>query len=447
MACRIFRSAVWRLSAVYAVAFLACALLFSFAAWRMVEAETAKRLSALAEHELASVLDKAGSGRPDEVTARATAVVLARAARQEADFLYGLQRPGAPMAGDFPGPLPAQGGRVRIAESSGPGWAMAAAAVLPDGARLVVAGRAQASEIQGDVARILGISLALASISALLVGPWAGRRVLRQVAAVNRACDRVSAGDLRARAPGAEADDEFGALARHVNGMLERVEGLVQGLQDVSNRVAHELRTPMARLRGDLEDAAAAPDLATSRRILGVAAARTDELLQTFEAMLDIVEVEAGSVGGLAPMRLDAALQAAVELYGPVAEDKEVVLRLAAEPAPIIGEHTLIVRLAANLLDNAIKFSPAGGMVQVGCERRGHEVVLAVEDRGPGVRPEEREKVLGRFQRGTAADAAPGHGLGLALVAAVAKRHGARLSLEDAGPGLRVRVAFPAFSG
>ena len=118
---------------------------------------------------------------------------------------------------------------------------MAAAAVLPDGTRLVVAVRAQASEIQGDVARILGISLALASISALLVGPWAGRRVLRQVAAVNRACDRVSAGDLRARAPGAEADDEFGALARHVNGMLERVEGLVQGLQDVSNRVAHEL--------------------------------------------------------------------------------------------------------------------------------------------------------------------------------------------------------------
>lgn len=437
-----FRSAVWRLSAVYAVAFLACAMAFSIAAFAIVRVKNAERLSDLAALELASVLEKVGEGPSDAVLARATAVVVARAARPDSLFDYSLSRDGHSLAGDRPPP-----------ERSGPDvarlWAEAggqtASAGLPGGARLSVTRRPAAETAYGDMARVLGFSLVLASVSALLVGPWAGRRVVRQVAAVNRACDRVRAGDLNARAPGAEADDELGDLARHVNAMLARLEALVTGLSDVSNRVAHELRTPMSRLRDDLHDAAHAPDLVTARLCIGAAQARTDDLLQTFEALLDIVEVEAGSVGGLSPIRLDEAVAAAVELYTPVAEDRGLALHFAAEPAPVIGERTLIVRMVANLLDNAIKFSPDRAAIVVRCALEGQDAILEVCDQGPGVRPDEREAVMGRFKRGSAAPAAPGHGLGLALVAAVAKRHGAKLELIDAAPGLRVRVVFRAF--
>ena len=156
--------------------------------------------------------------------------------------------------------------------------------------------------------------------------------------------------------------------------------------------------------------------------------------------------MEAGSDGGLEPVRLDEAAASAVELYQAVAEDRGVSLRFSPEPAPILGERSLIVRLAANLIDNAIKFSPPGGEVRVMVGVSGEDCLLVVEDSGPGIPEAERETVMRRFSRGSTSGGVAGHGLGLALVAAVAKRHGAKVGMEDVRPGLRVRVAFRRFS-
>ncbi len=440
------RSAIWRLSAVYFVAFIVVAVIFTVAAVELVRAKNAERVRALASAELEAVLDKIGDGPPEVRAARATAVVMARSARPAGQRVYRLEQNGRTVAGGLSGRLrPLPHGWFAL---DGPGdrRGLALQAPLGAGAVLTVGQLYEDRGLEAELLRIGAVALALAAISALVVGPWASRRIVRKVEAVNAVCREVEAGDLSARAAGADSSDEFGALSRHVNAMLERIDSLVTGLSDVSNRVAHDLRTPMARLKSDLEIAARAETLEEARAMAGAAAVETDEILQTFESLLDIVEVEAGSAGRISPMNLHEAAASAVELYQAVAEDRQVTLRLRAEPAAILGERSLIVRLVANLLDNAIKFSPGGGEVSVRIETNGAEAVLTVEDHGPGVAPEERERVLGRFTRGSGAGVTPGHGLGLALVAAVAKRHGAKLALEDAEPGLRVRAVFRRFT-
>lgn len=226
--------------------------------------------------------------------------------------------------------------------------------------------------------------------------------------------------------------------------MLEQINSLVHGLQDVSNRIAHDLRTPLARLKSDLERAAQATQLEQARTAVEAAAAETEEILATFQALLDITEAEAGADAGLKPIDLAQTANAAVELYEAVADEAGVRLELEAAPARILGEPSLMVRLVANLVDNAIKFSPRGGAVQVSVRRADGAVVLCVQDSGPGIPAQERERVFKRFVRGEATRATPGHGLGLPLVAAIAKRHGARIRLGDAAPGLTVTVEFRA---
>lgn len=442
------RSAFARLAAVYVAAFALCALIFVGGAAEIVRLKNLERMEALIAADREAVLDKIGDSSTELKIGKATAIVLARSARRDEPRVYRLERDGRWLAGELRAPLGAVDShglaRGRLRGPNGETRRILALHTDLGGGAALYIGRV-ADDPSGELIRIAAGAFLVAALSALLVGPWASRRILRRVHSINEACDRVRSGDLNARAPGEEAGDEFGALAGHVNAMLARIAALVLGLRDVSNRVAHDLRTPMARLKSDLEKAARAETLQEARALAGAAAAETDEILQTFEALLDITEVEAGSDGGLEPVRLDDAAASAVDLYQAVAEDRGVTLRFAPETAGILGERTLIVRLAANLIDNAIKFSPPGGEVRVLVTAAGEECLLIVEDAGPGVPPEEREQVMRRFSRGSGSAATPGHGLGLALVAAVAKRHGAKVRLEDAGPGLRVRVVFRRF--
>jgi signal transduction histidine kinase len=442
------RSAFAQLAAVYAAAFAICALLFVGGAAELVRLKNLERAEALIAADREAVLDKIGDGAPELRIGKAMAIVLARSARRDNPRVYLVEQKGRRLAGRLIGPERPSGsdGLLHAHATTLDGRqvpALASRADLGGGGALYI-GRL-AEDPSGELIRIAAGAFLFAALSGLVVGPWASRRILRRVSAVNEACDKVKSGDLAARAPGADANDEFGALSGHVNGMLDRIAGLVVGLRDVSNRVAHDLRTPMARLKTDLQAAAKASTLEEARSLAGAAAAETDEILQTFEALLDIAEVEAGSDGGLEPVRLDEAAASAVDLYEAVAEDRGVALRFSPEPAPILGERTLIVRLAANLIDNAIKFSPPGSQVRVLATASGEECLLAVEDSGPGIPERERETVMRRFSRGSGSGSTPGHGLGLALVAAVAKRHGARIALEDLAPGLRVRVTFRRF--
>jgi signal transduction histidine kinase len=310
---------------------------------------------------------------------------------------------------------------------------------------LFVGARFAMDRIERELISVAVWTLGASALATLLVGFWVSRRMLRRIEAVNTVCDRVLKGDLAARAGDEAAADEFGELSRHVNTMLDQINSLVHGLRDVSNRIAHDLRTPIARLKTDIEGAANAPTLEAAQAGATAAAAETEEILATFQALLDIAEVEAGADGGLQPIHLDDAARSAADLYQAVAEDAGVTLVRQLEPALMLGEPSLIVRLIANLVDNAIKFSPKGAQVLIRVERRDMELLLEVRDQGPGVPAEDRETVMRRFVRGEATRATPGHGLGLALVAAVAKRHGAKIQMDNAGPGLIVRVRFRAF--
>jgi signal transduction histidine kinase len=445
---RRIRSAVLRLALVYVAAFIVSALLFTIGAAQIVQAKNDERVRALVTADMDAILDKIGPGAEEERVGAATAIVLARSARADDPRLYGVRDGAGTLIGRVTPDTrltPVGDGWFKVSASDGPVFGLARRVPLGVSSELIVGRRFEELSAAADVAEVGAGALALAALSAFVVGPWASRRILRRVTAVNQACDRVRTGDLSARAPYAETNDEFGALARHVNAMLERIDSLVLGLRDVSNRVAHDLRTPMARLKNDLQAVARAETLEEARALAGAAVAETDEILQTFEALLDIAEVEAGSDAGLKPMALDVAAEDAVNLYQAVAEHRGVVLRFHRQPAPMLGERSLVVRLAANLIDNAIKFSPPGSDIDVTVRREGGDCHFEIRDRGPGVPPAERETVLLRFTRGSSVGSAPGHGLGLALVSAVAKRHGAKVRLEDAGPGLRVRVAFKAF--
>ena len=270
------------------------------------------------------------------------------------------------------------------------------------------------------------------------------RRMLAQVA---DAAAAVSAGDLTTRVRLSGRGDEFDSLAHTLNAMLDRIERLMDGVRQVSNNIAHDLRTPITRARARLEDAAARAGTAGElRAAMERAVEELDGVTAVFQALLRIAEIEAGARRS-AFEALDAAplLEGLAELYGAVAEERGLhLLPEISGPLPLHGDGTLIQQAVANLLDNALKFSPPRGVVRL-CGMRGASGIhVCVVDRGPGIPKPDQARAAERFFRGEAARHTPGFGLGLTLVRAVAGLHGGTLSLEDARPGLRAVLLLPA---
>ncbi|TMK27923.1 MAG: HAMP domain-containing histidine kinase [Alphaproteobacteria bacterium] len=276
-----------------------------------------------------------------------------------------------------------------------------------------------------------------------------GRDIVEEV---NRTAERVIAGNLSDRVPRLGTADEFDQLAANLNSMLDQIERLMAGMREVTDNVAHDLKTPLARLRARLELALLAPgNTAAQIEAIRAAIGEADRMLATFNALLSIAEAEAGA-GSEAAERLDLGeLAAAVaELYEPVAEEKGFAMRLNCAPGVLIrGDRHLLPQALANLLDNALKYgaSPAGGSeITVAVLREGGRAVLEVGDRGPGIPERDREAVFDRFVRLEPSRSTPGNGLGLSLVRAVAHRHHATVALADNRPGLRVRLEFPEWT-
>ncbi len=321
---------------------------------------------------------------------------------------------------------------------------------LPAGHRILVGiDRSERQELQTRIEIALAWAVGLTLAAGLVVGGWFGRRALRQVDVINATATRIVEGSLGERVPRSGAGDELDRLAENLNRMLDRIAHLMGGMRTVTDAVAHDLRTPLTRLRARLETALAAPDLTEgARRSLEENVQECDRLLGIFRALLGIAEAEAAA-GGEAVAEVDLAALAAdvAELYGPAAEEKglRLDLRPGPGPVPVVGNPQLLAQALANLLDNAVKFTPAGGTVTLAADRTlDGRPRLLVADTGPGIPAAERDRVLDRFVRLEPSRSTPGHGLGLSLVDAVARRHGARLSLEDAEPGLRVVLVFPA---
>jgi signal transduction histidine kinase len=265
---------------------------------------------------------------------------------------------------------------------------------------------------------------------------------------------KIMAGDLSQRLPVGGSGDEFDRLSVSLNTMLERIEKLNEGLRQVSDNIAHDLKTPLTRLRNKAADALDTAEPETRRVALEGIISESDQLIRTFNALLMISRVEAGSVAAeMSLIELSAIVADSAELYEPVAEEAGLALTSAIEPGiEIQGNRELIGQAIFNLIDNAVKYSSDtkdAGEVSLKLARRPDGICLSVADHGPGIPAEKREDVLKRFVRLDESRSKPGTGLGLSLVEAVMELHSGRLELSDTDPdnaerrGLTVSMVFP----
>jgi signal transduction histidine kinase len=271
-------------------------------------------------------------------------------------------------------------------------------------------------------------------------------QIERRIGTIRRTARAIEVGDLSRRIPITGREDEFARLSRDINRMLDRIEHLMAGVREVSNAIAHDLRTPLGRLRGHLEEALRlGPSQAQLLATLDGTLHDIDDLIVVFDTVLQIAEVESGSRRqGFTPIPLPALITDVVDLYEAVAEAQGMTLVAASDGEPTtLGDKHLLARAVANLIDNALKYAGSASTVSVRATQDRDTVALVVQDNGPGIPPEERTRVLERFYRLDRSRSTPGHGLGLSIVAAITALHGGTVSLEDAAPGLVARIVLP----
>jgi signal transduction histidine kinase len=326
--------------------------------------------------------------------------------------------------------------------------AHAASFGLDGGFRLLVGREVEDRlQIQSLIKQAIGWGLALTLLLGLAGGFAISRGMLGRVDAINRTTRRIMAGELGQRIALSGSRDEFDQLAANLNAMLDQIERLLQGMRQVTDNIAHDLRTPLNRLRSRIEVALMGePDRAESRAVLEQTLVDAETMIGTFNALLEIARAEAGSDrAGFEPVDLAKLTRDLAELYAPLAEDQNVTFERSCPPdAWVRANEHLLAQAIANLLDNAIKYTPAGGQARLGVERTPRGFAITVADTGPGIPAADRERVLERFVRLDATRSTPGNGLGLSLVNAVAKLHGTQLVLGDNQPGLTVRLELPA---
>jgi signal transduction histidine kinase len=323
----------------------------------------------------------------------------------------------------------------------------ALAAVLVLGKLHLLVGRDlhDATAFRSRITRTLGWSALLTLALGIVGGLVITRNMLARVEAVNRTSERIIHGDLTQRVPLTGSGDEFDQLSVNLNAMLDRIERLMLGMRQVADNIAHDLRTPLARLRARLEvTLLERPDATRYGDALRETIAEADTLLGTFNALLTIAEAEAGSRReAMAVVDLAEIARSVAELYEPVADDKGIALTVDGAPTiPVHGDRHLLSQAIANLLDNALKYTPAGA-ITLRARQTGETARVEVADSGPGVPADRRDAVFDRFVRLEGSRSTPGNGLGLSLVRAVARLHGGDAWLEDNDPGLKAVITLP----
>jgi len=459
---KLIRTTAFRLTLVYLLLFaLFAASLLGFFAWntrRMITEQITTTVNAeLAD--LTGVFNRRGL--------RGVSLAIENRALRPGANLYLLVTPaGQAVAGNVgalpPGTMTGSGwletAYQRLEEQDkAPHRALVQISELSNGFRLLI-GRDldERRRIFGIVAKAAQWSMLVVIVLGLAAGVFVGRRVLRRIDAMTGTTRRIMEGDLSERLPVGRSGDELDRLADNLNLMLERIEALMNGLKEVSDNIAHDLKTPLTRLRNRAEEALAmSRDEADYRAALERTIEESDGLIRTFNALLMIARAESGQGG--AAENFDAAdvANGIHELYEPLAEDSGLVLRVVASPAPLHGNRELVSQALANLVENAIKYGKSAQAapdaeppaILIEARREGNLVLLSVTDRGPGIPETDRKRATERFVRLEASRTLPGSGLGLSLASAVAKLHRGELRLDDAGPGLRATLAFPALSG
>lgn len=321
---------------------------------------------------------------------------------------------------------------------------------LDDGEILVIGRNVDET---AEVFKVVGAALALGLLPAfflwLLAGAWLSARSRRRVEEVNLRVQRIIAGDLRERLPHRDVDEPFSRLAAIVNGMLDELETTINALAGVGNDIAHDLRTPLTRARLTLERGRT--NAATLEQLQGAvdkAIAGIDQSLSIVTALLRLAEIEnSRRSSAFGDVALGEMLREVCDMYEPIAEDKQVALSAnISGKLSVRGDRDLLLEAVANLVDNAIKFTPKTGKVELALLRGKGETILRVTDTGPGISDQEQEAVLRRFYRSDKIRNTPGIGLGLNLVSAIVKLHGFRLIIHP-GPGGRVEIVCPDEKG
>jgi signal transduction histidine kinase len=478
---KLFRTTAFKLSLAFLVlSAIGAGLVLSVVAWQvqaLVDEETASTIEA----EAAGLAEQYGQGG-----IRQLGIVIEARSREPGSSLYLLtDYSGQPLAGNvarLPQGVLDRPGFVEtpydtVDQGSADRRALAKIFLLPGGFRLLVGHDLRdRARIGAVMVRALAISLIFLTALGGLGGLFVARRVLRRIDAMSKSTQAIMAGDMSQRLAVIGSGDELDRLAVNLNEMLSRIGELMAGLREVSDNIAHDLRTPLTRLRNHAEAALRLEgDKSDYRAALEKTIEESEGLIKVFNALLMIARAEAGTERtGMSEFDIGQAARGIAELYEPVAEEAGVALRVDVESGlKIVGNRELIGQTIANLLDNALKYGapasqpallallptssfneqtkldavdvarPPRAAVSLSVSRADGEIEIAVADRGPGIAEPDRMRVLGRFVRLEGARSRSGSGLGLSLAAAVARMHGGAVRLEDNAPGLRVVLALP----
>lgn len=443
----IFRSGAFRLALFFAVLFAAGAIALVVA----VDVAVSRYAEQVTTDTL--VTEARRLQGEDRHEGRRVVVDAIRGAKGDArEFRYALiDREGARIAGDLPR-APMGWGEVKTAERASPGDPPDATSQmrtygveLRDRSLLAVGSDsydvAELRDWLDTVALWSGIGITLL---ALCAGYLIASIFVRRLDRINAAANVVMLGGLSERLPVMGMGPEFDRLSANLNRMLERIEALVTGMRQVSTDIAHDLRTPLTRLRQRLEATRASPSLETHRQAIDDATSQVDEVLGMFRALLRIGSLEAG-MGSDRFKRVDLGdvLERVAMAYQPAIEDQAKALRLSIEPdIAIDGDGDLLAQMFNNLVENALVHTPAHSLITIGLRREPEAVIAVIADNGPGIPEADWAKVLQRFTRLERSRALPGSGLGLSLAAAVARLHHADLAIADNHPGVAVSIRF-----
>ena len=457
MRAQLFRSSSFRLAAIYAGLFAVSVLiLLAFIYW-----STAGLLSRQTDETIESEIRGLAEQYRQRGTPGLAAVIRDRVSRDPSGstvYLLASQN-FRPIVGNLNG--------WPEAEADDEGWigfrlferegedrkvrrARARVFTLPGGLHLLVGRDVRAlEETRALLIRALSWGLAITILLALAGGAMMSASMLRRIEAINQTSREIMAGDLTRRIPTKGTGDDFDQLTDSLNAMLDRIEMLMDGVRQVSDNIAHDLRTPLTRLRGRLErmrgEGAANEE---GRALIEQAVADADGLLTTFGALLRIAEIESGGRRvDFRDVQLDALVHDVAEFYEPLAQEKGQRFNVVVQGGlRVQGDRDLLFQALANALDNAVKYTPEGGTVSITLSGGPGAGEITISDTGPGIPEAERENVFQRFYRLEPERRAPGNGLGLSLVAAVAKLHNATVALEDNDPGLRLVLRLPLVS-
>lgn len=456
----LFRTTTFKLTLVYLAVFaLAVLFLLGYFAWNT---------NRLITEQIQETVDAEITGLTEQYRLsgirRLVLVIQGRAQRPGSNLYLLTTFTGEGLAGNVgsltPGVLDHSGwvetAYRRLDEGEGAEHrALARVEQLPGGFRLLVGRDLDEREHLLDIVfSALRWLIGLLVVLGLAGGLFVTRRVLRRVDAMTGTTQTIMAGDLGGRLPIAGTGDEIDRLAGNLNAMLERIEVLMRGLKEVSDNIAHDLKTPLTRLRNRAEEALrSAKNEGDYREALEATIDESDGLIRTFNALLMIARAESGQ-GREDMADVDAAeiVRGVADLYEPVADDRGLGIAIdAPAPVPVHGNRELISQALANLVDNAIKYAEPGppvvngvpAPIEITARGEGDHILLSVADHGPGIAPADRGRVVDRFVRLERSRSQPGSGLGLSLASAVAHLHGGELRLEDNAPGLRAVISLP----